>query len=90
MTDTRITPFTPRKQLAPKLLNRARSGRDSALGGRMVTVIKVVAPNGTEVEHRFNSMPRIADLVVQLGADTRILGLRMERPDQAKTGRTPA
>lgn len=90
MTETRVTPFTPRKKPAPKLLDRARTGRDSALGCRMVTVIRVVAPNGTEVEHRFTSMPRIADLIARLGAETRILGLRMERPDHASTGRIPA
>lgn len=81
MTDNRITPLTRRKQPPSTLLDRARTGRRSALADRMVTIIQTSTPDGAMEEHRFPGTPRIVDLIARLGADAFILGVRTERLD---------
>ena len=87
MTDNRITPLSQRKQAQSSLLDRARSGRRTALADRMVTIIEAATDGGAVVEHRFPSMPRIVDLIARLGADACVLSVRIERLDQATSQR---
>lgn len=89
MTENRITPLPQRKPSPSSLLDRARSGRQTALADRMVTIIQASGEDGTVAEYRFPSMPRIVDLIARLGANAQVLSVRTERLDQS-AGQRPA
>lgn len=78
MDSDRVTPFPGRKTARVDLLDRARTGRQSALLDRMVTIVQTSTDGATLTEHRFPSRPRLADLLARLGGDARIVGIRTE------------
>ena len=82
MTDKIVTLFPARKSPAPNLFDRARTGRRTALADRTVTIIQAAGDDGKIVEHRFLVMPRIADLIARLGANARVIGMRVEKLDK--------
>lgn len=80
MKDNSIASLSRRKPMASSLLDRARSGRRTALVDRMVTIVQT-SPDGTTItEHRFPAIPRLVDLLARLGGDACIVGIRTERP----------
>ena len=77
MTSARIT-FIDQYRQTESLLERARRRRDEALGRRMACIIQTSKDGEGVVDHVFNTVPRLGELIARTGPDVCIVGVRME------------